>query len=275
MTDNVGAFLLINNQIVENADKRVNFDRYNKVVYEVIRIIGSVPLFWEDHIVRLKKSLSLAGRELDITSKELMEQCRKLLKVNRKSDCNIKLILCEDDGEQICIMYISKSYYPGKNEIENGVKVILLQLERENPNIKLVNHTYKELVSKKIEENKVFEILLVDHDKKITEGSKSNLFFVKGEKVFTAPGEYVLKGITRQYVIEACNRLGIEVIETLINMEDIDEMEGAFISGTSIKVLPISHIDDKKLASAIHPTVASIRDCFDKIIEDYLKRAAF
>ena len=49
-----------------------------------------------------------------------------------------------------------------------------------------------------ISDNKLYEVLLVDRNGRITEGSRSNVFFVKGNKFYTGPSAMVLVGITRK-----------------------------------------------------------------------------
>jgi branched-chain amino acid aminotransferase len=175
------------------------------------------------------------------------------------------------DNTQNCLLYISKSYYPSEKEFEEGVSAGLLNWERKDPNLKILDNRYKEEVARKIEEEKVFEVLLVNNAGDITEGSRSNAFFIKGTRVYTAPERYVLKGITRQYVIEACISSGFEVVEELIGANHLNSVEGLFISGTSIKVLPVSKVDDVKFDSGSNPTIIAIRERFDRMIEEYVK----
>ncbi|WP_443110713.1 aminotransferase class IV [Caloramator sp. mosi_1] len=85
--------------------------------------------------------------------------------------------------------------------------------------------------------------MLVNNFDEITEGSRSNIFFIKGSKLYTAPKEDVLVGITRIKVIEIANKLGFEVVEDKIKVSQISEFEACFLTGTSPKVLPISYID--------------------------------
>ncbi|MCX7921497.1 MAG: aminotransferase class IV [Clostridia bacterium] len=270
MQDNVGALYILNGA-VESSEMLEHIQIPEKgVVYEVIRIIDRVPLYLEDHYERLKNSLELLGKEVSISEKDLKQRIRELVDANQLTNCNVRIIVYSEDKRQHCLLHISKSYYPGREEIEKGVPVSLFRWERQNPNAKVVNQTYKDEVNRKMKEDNVFEVLLVNSDENITEGSRTNAFFIKGSQVFTAPGEYVLKGITRQYIIEACKRVGAEVVETLVNVNSLDEMEGLFISGTSIKVFPVCSIEQRNYNSGVHPTIVAIRDEFDRMVEEYV-----
>lgn len=240
------------------------------IVYEVIRIIDGIPLFFEDHYYRLRNSFKLLGYELVLSGADIVRDIKKLVNANFLKNCNVKIIVYMEESVQNLIMYVNTSYYPDENKYKKGIGVSLFEFERQNPNIKLIDRDYKEKVNLLLHDNEVFEVLLINKDGKITEGSKSNVFFVKKGKVYTAPVEYVLSGITRKYVIEACKREGIEVIETLIDIDSLENIEGVFISGTSIKVLPVSKIDNYCFESGTNPVVVAVHRRFDKLVEEYI-----
>lgn len=272
MIDNAGKLLVHNGVIKSSEDFNDVEIQSNNPVYEVVRIIEGVPLFWEEHYIRMESSLKLLGRNLNVSEPELKMQMQRLINANMLLNCNVKLIVYREEDKQNQLLYISKSYYPGKSEIENGVKTGLLYLERKNPNAKVVNQSYKEAVSKKIQEGNLFEVLLVNESNMITEGSRSNVFLIKGNKVYTAPGELVLKGITRKYVIDACRNAGVELVEEPIPVNELRNVEGLFVSGTSIKVLPVCEVDEYTYDSSHHPVIVAIRDEYDRILDEYIKR---
>lgn len=71
--------------------------------------------------------------------------------------------------------------------------------------------------------------------------------------------------------MEACKKAGVEVIEKLVHVNELNSMEGVFLSGTSIKVLPVSGIDEMVYQSGIHSTVIAIRNQFDLLVDEYVK----
>ncbi|HHW49704.1 MAG TPA: aminotransferase class IV [Clostridiaceae bacterium] len=272
LADNVGTKYSVNGDIrlvqrMEHLDIKTE-----TIVYEVIRIIDGIPLFFEDHYCRLKNSLKLLGYELTFSSADIVRDIKKLVNSNFLTNCNVKIIVYVEASVQNLIMYVSSSYYPDEEEYKKGIKVSLFQFERQNPNIKLIDRNYRDKINLLLQKNKVFEVLLVNKEGKITEGSKSNVFFVKNGNVYTAPSKYVLQGITRKYVIEACRLEGIEVIEEFIDAGCFDDIEGVFISGTSIKVLPVSRIDNYCFESGANPLVVAVHRRFDKLVEEYISR---
>lgn len=270
MEDHTGHYFILNG-VTKEALIPVQLDTVSgKAAYEVLRIIRGVPLFYQDHYDRMKGTFGAIGRPLEMTAVQLKKDIKKLLASNKTDNCNVKVVVFEEEGNQRQLVYISKSYYPSEEEADAGVKTGLFQLERCNPNAKLLNQAYKDAVNAKIHEGGYFEVILVDSAGRITEGSRSNTFLVKDSNIFTAPGGFVLQGITRKYVFEACRNAGFEVIEQFVDADSLPQVDGAFLSGTSIKVLPIATIDNITLNSSANPVVAAVRREYNKLLEKYI-----
>lgn len=300
MEDNAAKYYIMNGTVQDSSVSPAYPDADGNAVYEVVRIINGAPLFFEDHYKRMRGSFEAIGKLFKITPVQLKQDIRKLLEANMADNCNVKIVVFVNDagnssdanndnnandandadnadsgkcGCQARIVYISKSYYPPKEVADEGVKTGLLRIERHNPNAKLIDNEYKNAVSKRIMEGGFFEVILVDSGGRVTEGSKSNVFFVRNGSILTAPDGAVLKGITRKYVVEACKNAGYEVVERFMNADEIKEAEGVFLSGTSINVLPVKSIDSMVLDSSANPVVNSVRREYEKLLEGYIEKS--
>ncbi|MDF2524281.1 MAG: hypothetical protein K0R31_1922 [Clostridiales bacterium] len=144
MEDNAGALYIMNGK-AETADRLAQIDTTGQnAVYEVIRVIDGVPLFLEDHYFRMQKSLSIMGAELSISQEELKNEIHRLVTGNKLINFNAKVMVYNSNDVQNLLLYISKSYYPGIEEVIQGIPVGLINCERENPNAKVINSQYKE-----------------------------------------------------------------------------------------------------------------------------------
>jgi len=272
MEDNAGQYF-IHNGVVKSALEPVYADGTSgRSAYEVIRIIDGVPLFFEDHYERMKSTYNAIGKPLQMAQEQLADNIKKLLSANKTKVCNVKIVVSDAEGSQQQVAYLSRSYYPSETEADAGIKTGLIRIERKNPNAKILNKSYKDAVNEKMAEGGFFEVLLVNDRELITEGSKSNAFFVKNNAIYTAPGDAVLKGITRKYVFEACSNAGFGVKEQFIGADELKDISGAFLSGTSIKVLPIRAIDGINLDSSANPAISAVRLEYDKLLEKYIER---
>jgi branched-chain amino acid aminotransferase len=81
--------------------------------------------------------------------------------------------------------------------------------------------------------------LLLDEDGFITEGTGDNFFIVKGGKVITPEGRNILRGISRDYIFELCEELGISCEEKNIEPYDVYTADEAFMTATPFCILPV------------------------------------
>ncbi|EJO5346102.1 aminotransferase class IV [Clostridium botulinum] len=265
-------FFIKNNEIKESYLFKDNWIQEGKSLYEVIRIIDGAPLFLKDHLKRFYNSAKLEGLNLWMDEKEIKENINKLIEINKVYIGNIKLIFnFNKDNDNKFLCYFLKHNYPEQIDYINGVKTILYHGERENPNAKVINTDFRRVVGEKIKKENAYEAILVDRCGYITEGSKSNIFMIKDGKVLTSPVEKVLPGITRQNIIDVCEKLNLEVQEKKVHYTDINNLQGLFISGTSPKVLPIKSIDEMEFKSSENKLILSIIKGYNKAIEEDVK----
>ncbi len=264
-------YLIYNSKIysVEKAD--IDADTEKDSIYEVIRIIDGVPLYLEEHLNRLRKSAELIDLKIDKTDRELINEMKKLIEINNVYNLNIK-ILCSGDEKSIkdIYLYFIKSFYPPKSMYEEGIDTMLYKTERENPNAKTFNGQLRQTINVQLKERNAFEALLVDHNDQITEGSRSNVFFVKDKSLYTSPANKVLLGVTRTKIMELSRLNNIDIIEKEIALSDLSKYDGAFITGTSTGVLPIKNIDKIEISSPKNDIIIKVMGIYEKDIKDYI-----
>ena len=216
-------------------------------IYEVIRIEQGIPLFLEDHLSRLFDSADLSHLNINESYCDIETLIEELIKKNNAAQGKIKLVIHFDkengSQEKDLLMYFTPHYFPSNNEYKNGVKIGLCSAIRTNPNAKILNTEARKKANNTIVEEKLFEVLLINDKGFITEGSRSNIFFIKDNKIITPPQKEVLNGITRRNILKICKQNKIDIIEESLNVSNIKEIDVAFLSGTSLKVLPVKQIE--------------------------------
>ena len=213
--------------------------------YEVIRTKGGVPLFFDDHMKRLKDGISTRYDLKDDISELITEGLDALVRQETFAEINVRITVSfigQEHSVHIC--YISSSY-PNDETVRDGVSLIFYRAERFDPAVKLLNNRLRLSVNEALLKKKAYEALLVNNDGIITEGSRSNVFFVNVKGIlYTAPDSMVLSGITRKYVIEICRKEGVKVIFEAVRVSEMHDFISAFITGTSPMVLPVKCIDN-------------------------------
>ncbi len=268
----IESYFISNNKVMPVSEAKIPPASSSRTIYEVIRVMSGVPLFLERHMERLEASAKLMGYTLGPVAGKVESSIHELIKVNGSPNKNIKIIVYNlDNSTPEHMAYFIHSSYPTPEEYRRGVQSILLKEERSNPNAKVVNSSFKERVAAALTQTKAYEALLVNSENEITEGSRSNVFFVRNGTVITAPKGNVLIGITRVSVFELCKKLGIEIIEKPIAVSMLRDMEGLFMTGTSPKLLPIRTIDDMSFSSADNSIIKILMKSYDNMLAEYVK----
>lgn len=87
-------------------------------VYEVLRVVEGVPLFWEDHMLRFKNSATLAGKLIPFECEIIYQQVKGLIEKDKILHGNI-LISVKNNLKAFFIPH----RYPDEGQYEGGVNV--------------------------------------------------------------------------------------------------------------------------------------------------------
>lgn len=246
---------------------KIDESENNKLIYEVIRIVDGVPLFLEGHIERFANSFKIEELAFPYKFDKLKEYIDTLVKANNIVEGNIKIIF--ESANDTLKLFAIKHSYPTKDMYKDGVKTILYTGERKNPNAKVVDNNFREKVTNEIEAKNAFEAILLNFNGKVSEGSKSNIFFIKNNELYTSQVKDVLPGITRKEIIELAHESGMKVNEVEIDKEEIKGFDSAFICGTSPKILPIKLIDEIHM-DVENELLVELMGKFDDKIKGYI-----
>jgi branched-chain amino acid aminotransferase len=242
---------------------------YGFGVYENIKVRNGVVYFTKQHIERLQNSADTIGLSHSFTVSEiekyLQELLEKLAVTTEQSSCNIKMLLIGGHEPQLFIMALSP-LFPDRKLYSEGVKTITVNYERFLPQAKTLNMLPSYLFYKKAKEQECYDALLVSHTGTVLEGTRTNFFAVKGRELFTPPANQVLEGVTRQTVIAIAKRAGFVIHEAAIPLVQLADYDGAFLTSTSSKIVPIRQIDDHSLS--IPQTLRELMDVYDAFLRE-------
>lgn len=113
------------------------------------------------------------------------------------------------------------------------------------------------------------EALLV-RDGMVTEGGASNAFCVRDGVVFTHPeGPHILSGVTRGIVLDAARRLGVEVRQQAVTLEEFRTADEAFLSSTTMNVMPVTRLDGAPIGNGhVGPVTQALAQSVEQIIRE-------
>lgn len=136
---------------------------------------------------------------------------------------------------------------------DNGLSVVSVASRRNTPDaldprIKSMNYLNNVLVKIEAAQAGVLEALMLNQQGYVCEGSGDNVFIVKDGKVLTPPSYLgALEGITRNSVIELCERLNISCEERPFTRHDVYVADEVFLTGTAAELIPVVKVDSREI----------------------------
>lgn len=270
-----GAFLPISEARVSIEDRGFQF---GDGVYEVIRTYAGRPFQLQAHLERLR--ISAASLQLTIPDSiaRLTEVVEEGLRRAALPETKIYLQVTRGVAPRdhvfpkatpSTLVMTFRGFTPMAASTQaQGVAVLTMEdLRWARCDIKSVNLLGNVLARQRAVDAGVFEAILVRNGL-VTEGSVSNAMAVERGTLCTAPtGPNILAGITRQVVLELARKHGVPVREEAMSLERFRAADEAFLTGTTVEVLPVVRIDNKPVGvGSPGPITRHLSDLFQRAV---------
>jgi D-alanine transaminase len=135
--------------------------------------------------------------------------------------------------------------------LEEGVGVITLpDLRWKRCDIKTIALLPNVLGKQRAAEEGAYEAWQIDPEGNVTEGTSTNAWIVtKDRKIVTRPlGHEILPGVTRRALLELLQVTDFTLEERSFGLSEALEASEAFLTSSSVFLLPITSIDGEKIA---------------------------
>lgn len=254
--------IYIDGKFFEKEDAKISvYDHgllYGDGVFEGIRVYEGVVFKLKEHIDRLYDSADSLALKIPMTKDEMEDVVVETLKINDLKDAYIRLVVTRGVGDlgldpRKCkiatIFCIAEPMKPLLGE--DGIKVITSSIRRLpvdvlNPAVKSLN--YLNSILAKIQANYagVQEAFLLDSEGYVAEGTGDNVFVIKNGVIKTPPlSSSVLKGITRDTVVDLAREAGYKILEDKMTLHDLFVADEIFITGTAAELIHVVEIDGR------------------------------
>ena len=252
----------LNGEFIPKKEVRISpFDRgflFGDSVYEVIPSYNNNLFLFDEHLERLRNSLSITNIPIPESINDFHPLVMELLKKNQFSNQSIYIQITR--GVDPARSHVSAStteptLFMTSTELEinpyresplkEGLKVKLEEDIRWKrcdvkattllPNIIPFHHEGK---------SDIDEILFHDGHK-INEGSKSNFFFVFDDLIVTPPKEQnILLGVTRNYFLKRLLEEGFKVSEKEVRIEDLNKADEIWVTSSTKEIQPVHQVEN-------------------------------
>jgi branched-chain amino acid aminotransferase len=242
---------------------------YGYGVYETLKVRNRKIYFVDMHLERLEYSAKVIGIVIPFSKTDIKNFLNQLVNKIDAESCNLKILVIGGKETTLSI-FASAPLFPDKKLYKTGASMISYTYERLFPTAKTLNMLPSYIAYKKAQEKNCYDALLIDKDGAILEGTRTNFCLLKGKTIFRAPIGKVLEGVTFLTLTDVARAAGFEVKEAEIHIHDLKNYDGAFLTSTSTKIMPVIQINDFKFAH-ISPELKELMAVYDTFLEKYVE----
>lgn len=268
----------LNGSFVAEADANISiFDSalmFGDMVFEVVRTYNGVPFRLRDHLERLYAGLKILEINCGLTLEEMHAATLRTLELNELTNPQhldwqimhnvsrgpLGLYKSVFPGGMRPTVVINCWPLPGKVAgvaavYETGMHAITppqhsVPSRLIDPKIKNRSRIYYQVANMQVQKlDAQAWPLLVDDDGLITESTGANFFIVKNGQVLTSEPRNILRGVTRQAVLELAERLAIPCRECNLEPYDVMNADEAFFTATSFAILPATRYNGQPIGA--------------------------
>jgi D-alanine transaminase len=276
-------FAILNGKIIQRSEAKVDIEdrgyQFGDGVYEVIRVYNGKMFTVTEHLNRFVKSLDSIGITLPYTMDHLTKLLEDLIAKNNLQLGTIYMQITRgvaprnhafpsENVSPSLVAYTKEAARPLEN-LKIGVKTIVTEdIRWLRCDIKSLNLLGNLLAKQKAAEVGCFEAIQ-HRGQDVTEGSSSNIFIVKNGMIISHQSDnLILKGITKDVILQVCERNSIPVEERTFTLDEFMDADEVFLSSTTAEVMPIIEVDGKKVGDGLPgPVTKRLQEWFEQEIE--------
>lgn len=263
---------------------------YGTSVFEGIRAYsndkGTAIFRLDEHVKRLQNSAKIYKMEIPFSFDEISEAIIDVIKINDLKSCYVRPVVYRGYGElgvnplncpvNLLIAAWEWGSYLGEEGMNNGINVGISSWRKPAPDTLPVlaktgaNYMNSQLAKMEAIDHGYDEAIMLDYDGFVAEGSGENIFIIEGDSIITPSlDSSILRGITRDSVIDLAESLGYDVLVEKISRERLYIADEIFFTGTAAEVTPIRSVDDRIIGNGKKgPVTDELQKTFFEIVEN-------
>lgn len=215
-------------------------------LYETIKLIDGVPVFFEEHILRLERGIAALGLDNEIDKPKLAGQILRLSEANGGTDNSCRLLVTAGPpgGTPNLLVQTDRRDFPAR-----PLRVISYRGVRVSAQYKAMTVMQSYFAQRAARAAGVDDALLVDDESRIFEGSTSNVFVLRAGVLVTPPAEGdILPGVIRAKIDELAGAAGIPVVDAWTRVVDLHPEDGLLLTSSVRGTVAVEQVDDVRLS---------------------------
>ena len=244
-------------------------------IFDFFRVINQVPVFMEDNLKRFEQSARIMGMDLPYSREKTASVIQELAEINAFGVSYIKMVMTGGEtsdgfspGKPNLAILNHPLVSPSETLFTEGVSLMTYDYTRDFPGAKSIHYAMAVRLQK-YWKPAGHEDVLYHAGGKVSEVSRSNVFFFKGNRLITNE-EGVLIGITRKKVLMLAE-VDYEIVIRDFTLDELLAADEVFMTSTNKEVMPIVKLDDKVIANGKPGTkTKALLARYRSYVEDYV-----
>lgn len=263
-------YISLNGELINSKKNLISANgegfNYGYGLFETIKLVDGKLFFIEDHFERFKKGCFQLNINLDYDLETIKDFVNKLVLSNKIFTGSVKMLYAKNINQYDLLITIKENYYT-EDKYKKGFKICFAQ-SRRNPYSKLTyikSNNYIENILEKDAalKNGYNEAIFLNIDDNISEGTYTNIFFVKDTIVYTPSiPSGILPGIMRDKIIELIKLISLELKVGTYTKKDLLNADEIFLTNSLMEIMPVSKVEDKELNLASNKITKLMRGKF-------------
>ena len=238
---------------------------YGDGVFEGIRVYDHRIFRLREHLERLYDSAKSIALTVPLSLDEMARQTEEAVAKSGIANAYLRHVITRGVGDlgldprkcpRACVIIIvdTITMFAAKKLTEGLVVVTastpIPHREALSPRVKSLNYLAHIMAKLEGITAGADEVIMLSADGEVAEGSGQNIFIVKQGVLKTPPPTAgILKGVTRDAVLELAAELGIPAREEHLNRYDVYTADEAFFTGTASELVPIRLVDGREIGT--------------------------
>ena len=243
---------------------------YGRGVFTTIAIYDAKPFLWEKHWRRLNENAAKLGIDLsDFTEETVFNALDKISVTNKLANARARLtFFAETSGgiwsfqgeRKTSLLIMTADLRDVSADFRLTVSPFPVNSLSPLTDVKSCNYLEKILALEEAKKRGFDEAVRTNERGEIVSACLANIFWTKGEKLFTAPLRAgCLAGTTREYLMEKLQCFEIET-----GLEDLRTADAIFLTSAGIGIVRIGEFENRIFEAKLNNITQTIADIYPR-----------